>query len=64
MIDLDDRPFAADAALADLEAERATRENQLEHIREAHPESRAIRVLENYLGEIDQEIAARSLIGA
>ena len=64
MIDLDALPFAADAALAALEAERAAREDQLEHIRETYPDSRAIRVLEDYLGEIDQEIAARSLIGA
>jgi hypothetical protein len=60
----DDRPFAADAALADLEAERASREDQLAHIREAYPGSRAIHVLEDYLGEIEQEIADRSLIGA
>jgi hypothetical protein len=64
VIDLDALPFAADAALADLEAERATREDQLDHIRAAFPGSRAIRVLTNYLAEIEQEIAARSLIGA
>ncbi len=56
-IDLDHLPFAA-GTLADLEAERAAREDQLEHIRVAYPDSRAIRVLANYLAEIDQEIAA------
>jgi hypothetical protein len=62
-LDLDDLPFAV-GTLADLEAERAAREDQLEHIRAAYPDSRAIRVLTNYLAEIDQEIAARGLIGA
>jgi len=64
VIDLDALPFAADATLAALEAERATREDQLDHIRAAFPGSRAIRVLTNYLAEIDKEIAARGLIGA
>jgi hypothetical protein len=60
----DDLPFAADAALAALEAERASREDQLEHLRQTCPGSRAIRILESYLGEIEQEIRMRGLIGA
>ena len=62
-IDHDELPFAA-STLADLETERATREDQLAHLRDAHPGSQAIRVLENYLAELAEEIRARGQMGA
>jgi hypothetical protein len=62
-IDQDEPPFAG-STLADLEAERAAREDQLADMREAYPGSRAARVLENYLAELAEEIRARGQIGA
>lgn len=62
-IDDDEPPFAA-STLADLEAERATREDQLAHLRDACPGSRAIRVLEDRLAELAEEIRARGQMGA
>ena len=40
------------------------REDRLAHMREAYRDSTAIRVLENYLAELAEEIRARGLIGA
>lgn len=54
----------ADMSLLDLEGERATREDQLDRMRATYPQSAAIRVLEDHLGDLAAEIARRGLIGA
>jgi hypothetical protein len=59
----DEPPFGG-SILADLEGERAAREDQLADVRRAYPDSRAIRVLENYLAELAEEIRGRGLMGA
>jgi hypothetical protein len=51
-------------SLLDLEGERATREDQLDRMRATYPQSAAIRVLEDHLGDLAAEIARRGLIGA
>jgi hypothetical protein len=53
----------ASMSLADLEAERVTREDELDHFRDEYPGSQAIGILERHLGDVAAEIASRGLIG-
>jgi hypothetical protein len=62
MIDRDSR--LADMSLPELEAERAMREDELDHMRAAYPDSQAVRILADHLGDLAAEIASRGLIGA